>query len=70
MDDEDVSVGAVQPGEQQELIPGLDASESVEHLRLEAEPGIRRAFVPLSGRGVQVGEGRLHPPDRPQLVGR
>src|SRR5687768_3011079 len=46
---QDVATRAIEPGEDDDLIAGADAPETLEYLRLEDQPGRRRAFVGLPG---------------------
>ena len=61
---QDVSAGAVEPGEQQQLVTGADAVEALDHRRVELEPGVRGAFVALLRRPLWVDQRGLDPPDR------
>ena len=65
MDHEHVPVGAIEPGEDEELVAELDALQTLEHVGLEAEPRVGRTLVPLLGRGVHVGQRRFDPADDP-----
>src|SRR5262245_15952963 len=60
---QDVAAGAIEPGDDDERVAGPDAPESLEHLRLEDEPGLWRAFVGLPGGRFEIGQGGLDPPD-------
>jgi len=70
MDREHVPIGAIQPGEDEKLVTRLDAAQSVEDLRLKAEPCVRRTFVALLWGGIQVRQGRLDPADCPNVEGQ
>ena len=69
MHDEDLAVGAVEPGEDQQVIPGLDAVQRVEDVLVEDEPGVGRPLVALLRGGREVAKGRGDPPDDAELAG-
>src|SRR5919106_6779403 len=53
---QDVAACTIEPGEDDDLIPYLDAVEGLEHRRLEDEPRARRALVALLGGGRRIGQ--------------
>ena len=63
-----VATRAVQPGEDDQLVAGPNAVETLRHLGPEHEPRVRGALVALLGGRGQVGEGRFDGPDRDQLI--
>jgi hypothetical protein len=63
--DKHVAAGAVQPGDDKELRPDLETTETVRHLTVEDQPGVRRTFVTLQWGLVQVDERRLDDTDGP-----
>jgi hypothetical protein len=46
----------MEPGEEDELVSGLETEESVVILGIEFEPGFGGVLVALTGGGVAVGE--------------
>jgi hypothetical protein len=70
MDHEHVALRAIEPGEDEELVAGLDALQPVENVRLEGDPRIGCALVALPGRRRRVGERRLDPADCPEVEGQ
>jgi hypothetical protein len=67
MDHEDIPVGTVEPGQDQELVAGLNALQRVEHVGLEADPGIRRTLVALLRSGIRIGQWRADAADFPEI---
>jgi hypothetical protein len=59
-----IPAGEVKPGQQDELVPGLDAYKTLRCLRRELQPGLRRALVSLQGRRLKPGQLRAHKPNR------
>ena len=70
MDDEHISIGPVEPGEDEQLVARSNAPQGVEHLRIELDPRIGRTLVALLGGRLRIGQRRLHPADRSQLEGQ
>ena len=70
MDDEDIAVGAVEPGQDQELIACLNALQSVEHVRLEGDPGIGRTLIALLRSGIRVRQRRADAADLAEVEGQ
>ena len=46
---QNISTSAIEPSENDDLIAGSEASQSLKHLRVEDEPGLGCAFVALQG---------------------
>ena len=67
MDDERVAIGPVKPGQDEELVSGLDALEPLDDVGLEDQPRIGRALVALLGRRLRVRERRGDPADCPDV---
>ena len=44
---QNVATCAIEPGDDNDLIAGMKAPETFEHLRFEHQPGFGRAFVAL-----------------------
>jgi hypothetical protein len=70
MDRQHVPIGAIEPGEDEQLVARLDAAQPVKDLRLEVEPCVRRALVALLRGGIQVRQRRLDPADCPNVEGQ
>ena len=70
VDTEDVAVGAIKPGEEEDSFAYLERRERVEDGRVEVQPSGRGAFVGLAGGGRRVGERRDNSPDGAELKGR
>jgi hypothetical protein len=64
---QDLAVRPIEPREQQELVADIDPLERLGDVRLEVDPGIRRALVALLGSGRRVGQRRLDPADRAEV---
>ena len=60
---QNVAARAIEPGDQDDLYAGSKAAETLEHFRLEDQPGRRRAFVGLPGSRCEIGQRRLDPAD-------
>ena len=58
-----VATSAIQPSDDDDLLAGADAPETLKHLRLEDQPRLGCALVGLPGRRLEIGQGRLDPPD-------
>jgi hypothetical protein len=69
MDDQDIPVGPVEPGEEQELLACLDVAKGIADISLELEPGVRRPLVTLPRCLVEIGQGRGDSPDDPNFEG-
>jgi predicted DNA-binding protein (MmcQ/YjbR family) len=67
MDAQDIATSAIQPREEDDLIPRSDALQAFEHGRVEHQPRVGRPLVALLGRRGGVGQGRLDLPDRPHF---
>src|SRR5262245_23853233 len=52
---QDIAPSAIEPGDDDDLIAGPDTPESLDHLRLEHEPGLGCAFVGLPGGRFEIG---------------
>jgi hypothetical protein len=70
MDDEHVPLRSVEPGEDEELVAGLDAVHGIEDIGLEDDPRVRRALVTLLRSGRRVRQRRLDPADCPKVEGQ
>src|SRR5262249_28565823 len=57
---QDMAISAMQPCENNELVARPDVSKSLAHILVEYEPRLRRAFVGLPGRNVDVGQRRFN----------
>ena len=68
MDPQHVATRAVEPGEDDHLVPGPDAVEPSATFGAEHQPCVRRSLVALLGGRGPVGEGRFDGPDRDQLI--
>jgi hypothetical protein len=64
---EDIAAGTIEPGQKDGLIAGTEIPETLEHLRLEDEPGFGRALVGLPGRRLEIGQRRHDSADRPEF---
>src|SRR3954454_18780068 len=67
MDPQDVTPGAVEPRDDDQLVARRHAVEGRQQVRLQAKPRVRRAFAALLGRGGELRERRVDEPDRPQV---
>src|SRR6266576_2189538 len=67
-DDQHVGPGAIEPRKHNHLVTDLQVAQPVAEPGVENQPGLRRAFVPLPGRGRAIDERRFDPTDRLQLV--
>ena len=68
MDDQHVGPGAIESRQHNHLVTDLQVAQPVAEPGVENQPGLRRAFVPLPGRGRAIDERRFDPTDRLQLV--
>ena len=53
-----VTLSAIEPGEDNDLVAGSDIPQTFSHLGVKNEPRLGRAFVSLSRRGLKVGQRR------------
>src|SRR5262245_57003863 len=60
MHPQDVTLTAMQPGENDKLVARPDVSKSLAHFLVEYEPGLRRALIGLPRREVDIGQRRLN----------
>ena len=67
---EHIALRAIEPGEDEQVVTGLDAMQPVDDVRLEDDPRIGRALVALPGRRRRVGERRLDPADWAEVEGQ
>ena len=67
---QNVATSAIEPSDDDDLIAGPDAPQTLKHLRLEDQPGLGCAFVGLPGGELEIGQGRLDPPDGLHLENR
>jgi hypothetical protein len=65
-----VSIGAIEPGEDQQLVAREDPVETVDDVRLEVEPSLGCPLVALLGRGPRVRQRRFDPADCPNVEGQ
>jgi hypothetical protein len=70
MDHEHVAVGAMEPGEDEHFVAGLDALQPIEDVGVELDPGVRRALVALLRGGFRIGQRRGDAADFPELEGQ
>jgi hypothetical protein len=70
MNHEHVALRPIEPGEDEELIAGLDALQPVEDIRLEDDPRVGGTLVALPGRSRRVCERRLDPADLAEVEGQ
>src|SRR6266550_6778472 len=68
MDDQHVGPGAIEPRQHNQLVTDLQVAQPLAEPGVENQPGLRRAFVALPGRGRPIDERRFDPADRLQLV--
>jgi len=54
-----VAVGAIEPGQDEELVAGTEALESRENFCVEHEDRVGGSFVALQRCGFEIGQGRL-----------
>jgi hypothetical protein len=62
-----VAAGAIEPGEQHQLVAGPEVAHRRGDAGLEHDVGVRRAFVALSRRVVEVDQRGFDPTDHPHL---
>ena len=63
MDAQDVAASAIEPGEDDDLIPRPNSVEALQHIRLEDQPGLGCSLVALLGGRRRVGQVGLDRPD-------
>src|SRR5205807_2312835 len=68
MDGQHVAPGAIEPRQHNHLVTDLQVAQSLAEPGVENQPGLRRAFVALPGRGRPIDERSFDPADRLQLV--
>jgi hypothetical protein len=56
VDAEHVALRPIKPGEDDDLVTGLDSAEPLDQFGLEDEPGVGRALVPLLWRRRWIGQ--------------
>jgi len=57
MDRQDVSVGSIEPRQENDVRACLEVAQTLADLFVENEPRVRRAFVALKGCTLDVGQG-------------
>ncbi len=67
MDSVNVAVGAVEPGENEDLGVDLEVRDCLAHVRVEHERRVGSALVALQWRGFEIDQCRGHTTDRSQL---
>ena len=67
VDGEDVAIGAIEPGEDQQLVSDREVRGGLGDAGVECDPGLGGALVALFRRRRGVAQRRLDPTDRPQL---
>src|SRR5690348_11910806 len=65
---EDVTVGAIEPGDDDDVFANRDASERSSIDGIDLEPCIGRALRTLTRRGGERAKGRADAPDRTQCI--
>src|SRR5262249_33897330 len=58
-----VAIGAVQPGDHDDVVAGRNPQEGARNVRVDFQPGVRRAFGALSRRLVQCSKRRSNEAD-------
>ena len=64
---QDITSGAIEPREDDDLISRPDTVEALEHIWFDHQPGIGCSFVALRRGGLPIGQRRLDAADRYQL---
>ena len=68
MHGEDVSVGAIEPGQHEDPVTYVEVAGRGKQAGIEHQPSRRRSLVGLPRGEVAVDEQGLDPADRPELV--
>lgn len=69
VDGQNVASGAVEPCQEQHLLADVQVAQRFGNSRIEHEPCLRGAFIPLRWGGLAVDQWRFHPADGIQCVG-